>query len=192
MIKMLTNIFVFIVLISSTVYSQTVVDAPWSNCDIPSINKIEKWLNNSMKEVKKTINEGRDYNGKNHKLEECKINELNNLFNRLKFQYDCSCGECANGSPSPPYAVGIPTITICQPLDMYLNSSKNDLDTSPPTTMCGCIQGLILHELVHAAGDPTEEGAVDCSKILYPCASDPGNDESSDHKNCKCCEKKGK
>jgi hypothetical protein len=36
---------------------------------------------------------------------------------------------------------------------MYLNREEN-LD-KPPKTLCGCIQGLIVHELVHAAGDPT-------------------------------------
>ncbi len=172
-------------------YSQTVEDAPWSNCDIPARDKIEKWLNNSLNEAKNAINEGREHNGAKHKLEQCKINEINSFFDKLKFQYDCKCGECGNGGPSHPNAPGIPFITICQPLDMYLKRYEDDLDT-PPETICGCIQGLILHELVHAAGDPTEEGAVDCSKILYPCALDSEADETPDHKNCKCCEKTGK
>lgn len=190
MISRLINIFLFIVILSSFAYSQTAEDAPWSNCDLPARNKIVEWLNNSLNEVKKAINEGREHNGAKHKLEQCKINEINSFFDKLKFQYDCKCGECGNGGPSHPNAPGIPFITICQPLDMYLKRYEDDLDT-PPETICGCIQGLILHELVHAAGDPTEEGAVDCSKILYPCALDGESNETPDHNNCKCCGKKG-
>jgi hypothetical protein len=184
--------FLFFFFILAFFYSNAVEQTSWDNCDwsFKTRKRIEKWLNESLNETKEAINNGREYNGKVHKLEQCKINEINSLFNRLKFEYDCACGDCGTGGPSHPYAVGIPAITVCQPLAMYLDRNKDDLD-EPQKSLCGCIQGLILHELVHAAGDSTEEGAVDCAKILYPCANDPGNDQSSDHRNCKCCEKKG-
>jgi hypothetical protein len=181
-----------IIIISSFLCSQNVQETPWSNCNFSpnARKKIEDWLNKSMNEAKKAVKDGRIYNNGHHKYTPCKIKEIEILYKNLIFEYDCTCGECGWGGPSHKSAKDRPFIRICQPLDMYLNQEKNLNQTS--IKLCGCIQGLIVHELTHAAGDDTEEGAVDCSKILYPCATDPYGDEIPDHSNCTCCEEEGK
>jgi hypothetical protein len=181
-----------IILISSFLHSQTAEKSPWSDCsNIPDdkIRAIEDWLNDSMNEAKKAVKDGRIYGNGNHKLPPCKIKEIESIYKNLVFEYDCDCGECALGGKNH-HLKRKPFIRICQPVDMYLNQEKNLNKTS--MKLCGCIQGLIVHELTHAAGDDTEEGAVDCSKILYPCATDPYGDEIPDHSNCTCCEEEGK
>ena len=191
MVKKMNNrliiVFLISILISSLLHSQIAEQALWSNCDIPEKNmdKILKWLNKSMNEAKNAVKNGRWYNNENHKFKPCKIQEIENLYKNLIFEYDCTCGECGRGGPSHKYAKDRPFIRICQPLDMYSNKEV-DLNKASKK-LCGCIQGLIVHELIHAAGDDTEEGAVDCSKILYPCAIDPYGDETPDHSNCTCC-----
>jgi hypothetical protein len=179
--------FFSIIIISVFLYSQKAVESPFSRCDIPikTRYKIERWLNKSMNEAKNAVKNGRWYNNENHKFKPCKIQEIENLYKNLIFEYDCTCGECGRGGPSHKYAKDRPFIRICQPLDMY---SNKDVDLNKASKkLCGCIQGLIVHELIHAAGDDTEEGAVDCAKILYPCAIDPYGDETPDHSNCTCC-----
>ena len=185
-------IFFISILISGLLYSQTVEKAPWSNCsDIPDNNleNIERWLNKKMNEAKEAVKNGRWYDNGNHKLPPCKIKEIESLYKNLVFEYDCECGECALGGKNH-HLKRRPFIRICQPLDMYLNQEKNL--NKPSSKLCGCIEGKIVHELTHAAGDDTEEGAVDCSKILYPCALDPFGDATNDHRNCTCCGQEGK
>jgi len=180
-------IFFSIIQFWSILNCQSVQQAPWSNCEFSSKNKVRiiKWLNRSFNEAKEAIKNGRIYNGKKHQLEPCKIKEIESIYNNLIFEYDCSCGFCGFGGTSHESAEKRPYVRICQPKDLYIKR-VSDLNKKPDT-LCGCIQGLIVHELVHAAGDPTEEGAVDCSKILYPCALDPYGDETEDHSNCNCC-----
>ncbi len=184
-------VFLISILISSLLNAQTAEQAPWSNCDISKKNmdKILRWLNDSMNEAKKAVKDGRIYGNGNHKFKPCKIKEIESVYENLVFEYDCNCGNCAQGGKNH-HLKRKPFIRICQPLDMYLNQEKNLNQTS--IKLCGCIQGLIVHELTHAAGDETEEGAVDCTKILYPCAHDPYGDETTDHSNCTCCEEEGK
>lgn len=38
-----------------------------------------------MKEVKNAVNKGREYNGEKHKLEKCKIAEINNILINSNF-----------------------------------------------------------------------------------------------------------
>ncbi len=182
-------VFFFLIFIFPFMHSRAVEEAQWSNCDYTKEQKeiIEKWLNSSLKKAKKAIEKGTEYDGKVHKLEQCKIAEIKNIYNKFKFEYDCTCGVCAMGGSSHERIPGIPVIRICDPIATWLENIENDL-TQPPKTPCGCTLGLIVHELVHAAGDPTEEGAVDCSKILYPCAPDAYKDETPNHENCECCE----
>ena len=179
-------IFLISILISSLLNAQSAEKAPWSNCDIPekNMNKILKWLNKSMNEAKKAVKDGRIYGNGNHKLPPCKIKEIENIYENLVFEYDCNCGECVRGGKNH-HLKHKPFIRICQPADLYLNREENLNKAS--NKLCGCIQLMIVHELIHDAGDDTEEGAVDCSKILYPCALDPYGDETPDHSNCKCC-----
>ncbi len=180
------------ILFSSLLYSQTAVEAPWSNCNFSpnARKKILDWLNDSLNEAKKAVKDGRIYGNGNHQFTPCKIKEIESLYKNLIFEYDCTCGDCGWGGPHHEIDKDRPFIRICQPLDMYLSQEVNLNETSKK--LCGCIQGLIVHELTHAAGDRNEEGAVDCSKILYPCASDPYGDETTDHSNCTCCKEEGK
>jgi hypothetical protein len=154
------------------------------------MDKIIKWLNKKMNEAKKAIKDGRIYDNGNHKLPPCKIKEIESLYKNLIFEYDCECGDCGQGGTSHRIAKNRPFIRICQPLDLYLNQEKNL--NKPSSKLCGCIQGLIVHELTHASGDDTEEGAVDCARILYPCENDPYGDATDDHRNCTCCKEEGK
>lgn len=182
-------VFFSIIIISGFLYSQEAVESPSSRCDIPikARYKIERWLNKKMNEAKKAIKNGRWYNNENHKLPPCKIKEIESLYKNLIFEYDCKCGDCGQGGTSHRFAKDRPFIRICQPLGLLLDEEK-DLN-KPSSKLCGCIEGLIVHELTHASGDDTEEGAVDCSRILYPCAGDSYGDATDDHRNCTCCEK---
>lgn len=181
-------IFLFVVLLSGSLHSVTVTESPSSHCEMSMKRRtrIEKWLNKSFNEAKKAVRDGRNYNGSTHKLPPCKIKEIEKTYPNLIFEYDCSCPDCGQGGPSHHIAKGRPVVRICDPNDMLLNNRRMDLN-KPPARMCGCIQGLIVHELTHASGDSTEEGAVDCSRILYPCADDALGDATSDHSNCQCC-----
>jgi len=190
------NRFVFLflfIIFFNILYSQTAQEASWSKCDY-SFNvrdRIEDWLNKSFNEAKKAIKKGREYNGKHHKLPTCKIQEIESIYKNLIFEYDCSaCGGCGKGGTSHHIAKGRPFVRICNPFAMYWDNRNIDLN-KPPNKVCGCIQGLIVHELVHASGDHSEEGAVDCSRILYPCADDAWRDATPDHSNCNCCDQKG-
>jgi len=185
-------LFFFLIFILPFMHSRAAEEARWSNCDFQKDlrQNIERWLNRSLKEAKKAIEDGTEYDGKVHKLEQCKIDEIKNIYNKIKVEYDCSCGECGRGGPSHEIAPHYAVIRICDPIASWLDYIDNDL-TQPQKTMCGCPHGLIVHELVHAAGDPTEAGAVDCARILYPCANDATGEATPDHTNCKCCKKKG-
>jgi hypothetical protein len=185
-------IFFIIILFSIFLHAQTAEESLWSNCNFSpkTEKKIFDWLNKKMNEVKKAVKDGRIYDNGNHKLPPCKIKEIESLYKNLIFEYDCKCGVCARGGTSHKCAKDRPFIRICQPLSLILDEEK-DLN-KPSSKVCGCIQGLIVHELTHAAGDDTEEGAVDCSKILYPCAIDPYGDATDDHSNCTCCGQEGK
>lgn len=182
-------VFLIIILFSSFLHAQTAEEAPWSNCNFSqkTRKKILDWLNKTMNEVKNAVKNGRWYNNKNHKLPLCKIKEIESLYKNLIFEYDCACGVCGQGGTSHRIAKDRPFIRICQPLDMFLNKEENL--NKPSSKLCGCIQGLFVHELTHASGDETEEGAVDCARILYPCENDPYGDATDDHRNCTCCEK---
>jgi hypothetical protein len=65
MINRISITFAFIILILGFLYSQAAEPSPWSNCDLSKelTDDIERWLNDSMKEAKKAINEGREHNG---------------------------------------------------------------------------------------------------------------------------------
>jgi hypothetical protein len=180
-------VFLISILILRLLHAQSAEQAPWSNCNFSQNigDKILEWLNDAMNEAKEAVKNGRIYDNGNHKLPPCKIKEIENLYKNIIFEYDCTCGECGRGWKHHKIAKDRPYIRICQPLDMYSNKEV-DLNKASKK-LCGCIQGLIVHELIHAAGDDTEEGAVDCAKILYPCAIDPYGDETPDHSNCTCC-----
>ncbi len=154
-------VFFSIIIISGFLYSQEAVESPSSRCDIPikTRYKIERWLNDSMNEAKKAVKDGRIYDNGNHKLPPCKIKEIESLYKNLIFEYDCTCAVCGSGWKSHKYAKDRPFIRICQPIDMYFDREENL--NKPSKKLCGCIQGLIVHELTHAAGDDTEKGAVD-------------------------------
>jgi len=189
--------FIFVVLFLSSIcflHAQNIVEAPWSECsyDTQTRRTTMKMLNNTKNRVKKSIRKGRESDGKNYKLPDCKIKEIEDLYEKLIFEFDCgaACPGCGVGSATHSIKKGLPYIRICDPIvTLEQNLSVTDKNTKPPKgATCGCIEGLITHELIHAAGDLTEEGAVDCSKMLYPCASDPYGDETPDHSNCDCCD----
>ena len=185
-------LFFSIIIISGFLYSQEAVESASSRCDIPikARYKIERWLNKIMNEVKKAVKDGRMYDNRNHKLPPCKIIEIESLYKNLIFEYDCKCGVCGQGGTSHRFARDRPFIRICQPLSLILDEEKDLNKTS--SKLCGCIQGLIVHELTHATVDHTEEGATDCARILYPCESDAWGVGTDDHRNCTCCEEEGK
>jgi hypothetical protein len=190
--KRLIIVFLFIILFSSFLHAQTAEEAPWSNCNFSpkTGKKISDWLNKKMNEVKKAVKNGRWYNNENHKLPPCKIKEIENLYKNLIFEYDCMCGVCGRGGTSHRIAKARPFIRICQPLSLLLDEEK-DLN-KPSSKSCGCIEGTIVHELTHASGDDTEEGATDCARILYPCENDLYGVGTDDHRNCTCCGEEGK
>ena len=188
----LVLVFLGIIMVSSLLHSRGVQENPGSNCDFASLKerkRVEDWLNKSLTEAKDAVENGRTHNDQHHQLPPCKIKEIEDLYKNLIFEYSCTC-MCGVGGPSHEIIKGTPFIRICDPIGMYRNRRNVDLD-KPPTKVCGCIQGLIVHELVHASGDLTEEGAVDCARILYPCEDDPFGDATSDQRNCECCDKKG-
>ncbi|HLP46033.1 MAG TPA: hypothetical protein VK469_08805 [Candidatus Kapabacteria bacterium] len=72
MITRISFLLASIIIFSSFVYSQSTEPTSWDNCNftMEARDNIERWLNNSMKEVKKAVNEGREYNGEIFNLEE--------------------------------------------------------------------------------------------------------------------------
>lgn len=83
---------------------------------------------------------------------------------------------CGRGDIDHPFIFGAALVLICEPLNIMRQQPHP----------CGCLEGLMVHEIIHATTGGDEAEAVDCSKILYPCALDPHDYETSDHRNCNC------
>lgn len=181
-------IFIILLLFSSSVYSQIASQYPGGPCpyDEKTHTRVQEWLSKSYKNAVQAILNGRD--GK--RLPQCKIDEIKPNLSRIILEYACEgCDGCGKGLSEHTMVRGTASVIICEPKSQMLQQPA-DLN-NPPTSKepCGCIEGLMVHEIVHATTGGSEAEAVDCSKILYKCAPDAFGLETKNHVNC-CCPKK--
>ncbi len=159
-------------------------------CEFTKINEIDV-----KEKIANAFNRTIDAIYKNKRFPECMKKDMEEVLPTLVVEYSCGSEGCAGACGFGGYHdsrkeyvgnkwkdVKVPNrhhVTLCEPNFLLTNDGK----------ACGgkdCLEGLIAHELTHAAGYGLEGTAVDCSRIVFPCADDPEGDGTKDQSQCNC------